>query len=68
MTGKPVALRTAFTRADRSWCRSRSQLDDFKWRMAAVAAAQIAGGRAVVKMNPGAYERTASTNSSLAAM
>jgi hypothetical protein len=33
-----------------------------------VAAAQTAGGNAAVKMNPGAYERTASTTSALAAM
>jgi hypothetical protein len=33
-----------------------------------VAAAQTGGGSAVVKMNPGAYERTASITSVLAAM
>ena len=54
ITGSPAALSTALTRAARSWCRSRSHCDVFKWRMAVVAAAQIAGGNAVVKMKPGA--------------
>ena len=42
------------TRAARSWWRSRSKLDALRCRMAAAAAAQIAGGSAVVKMKPGA--------------
>jgi hypothetical protein len=36
--------------------------------MAAVVAAQIAGGNAVVKINPGAYERTASISELVPAM
>ena len=54
ITGRPAALSTALTRAARSWCRSRSHCEVFRCRMAAVAAAQIAGGSAVVKMKPGA--------------
>ena len=54
ITGRPAALSTALTRAARSWWRSRSQLEVLRCRMAAVAAAQIAGGSAVVKMKPGA--------------
>ena len=54
ITGRPAALSTTLRRAARSWWRSRSHCDDFRCRMAAVAAAQIAGGSAVVKMKPGA--------------
>ena len=54
ITGRPAACSTAFTRAARSWWRSRSQSDSFRWRIAATIAAQIAGGSAVVKMKPGA--------------
>src|ERR1700716_2566729 len=36
--------------------------------MAAVAAAQMGGGKAVVKMKPGAYERTASIRALFPAM
>ena len=54
ITGRPAAASTALTRAARSWWRSRSKLDVLRWRIAAVAAAQIAGGSAVVKMKPGA--------------
>ena len=54
MTGRPAALRIALTRAARSWWRSRSQFEVLRCRIAAVAAEQIAGGSAVVKMKPGA--------------
>jgi hypothetical protein len=36
--------------------------------MEVVVAAAIAGGKAVVKMNPGAWDRTASTTALLPAM
>jgi hypothetical protein len=45
MTGRPAASRIALRRAARSWWRSRSQFELFRWRIAAVAAEQIAGGR-----------------------
>ena len=51
--GEPCGGEIALARAARSWWRSRSHYDAFRWRIAAVAAAQIAGGNAVVKMNPG---------------
>ena len=54
ITGRPAALRIALTRAARSWWRSRSQFEVFRCLIAAVAAEQIAGGSAVVKMKPGA--------------
>ena len=54
ISGKPAADNTALTLAARSWWRSRSQRDVLRWRIAAVAAAQIDGGSAVVKINPGA--------------
>src|SRR5271169_3508546 len=60
ITGSAAAVSTALVRAARSWWRSRSHCEVFRWRMAAVAAAQTAGGSAVVKMNPGAYDRTVS--------
>src|SRR5439155_748285 len=66
--GRPGPARTAFVRPARSWWRSRSQLDVLRWRIAAVAAAHTDGGSAVVKMKPGAYERTASVMSRFAAM
>ena len=40
ITGRPAASSTAFTRRTLCWCRSRSASDTFKWRTAAVAAAQ----------------------------
>ena len=46
MIGKPAAASTDLVRPARSWWRSRSQLDVFRCRIAAVAAAQIAGGNA----------------------
>ena len=54
MTGSRAAWSADFNRAARSWWRSRSHGDDFKCLIAAVAAAQIDGGNAVVKMKPGA--------------
>src|SRR5205085_8424959 len=54
ITGRPAEVRIALTRAARSWWRARSQSEVFRWRIAAVAAEQIAGGSAVVKMKPGA--------------
>src|SRR5215471_12206783 len=47
ITGRPAALRIALTRAARSWCRSRSQFEVLRWRIAAVAAGDAAAARAV---------------------
>src|SRR5262249_35090997 len=59
-----AALRQATARP----CASRSIDDALRWRTEAVAAAMIGGGRAVVKMKPGAVERTKSTIVRLAAI
>src|SRR2546423_12799011 len=59
ITGRPAAVRIALTRAARSWWRSRSQFEVLRWRIAAGAPPQNAGGRAGVEMKPGAQERAA---------
>src|SRR5881394_1377410 len=46
ITGSPAAVRIALTRAARSWCRSRSQLEVLRCRIAAVAAERL-GQRAL---------------------
>src|SRR6185369_6658980 len=68
ITGRPAAVSTALTRAARSWWRSRSQVDVLRCLIAATVAAHTAGGSAVVKMKPGAYDRTASQIAALAAI
>src|ERR1700681_925868 len=60
MTGNAAWPRAGLTCAMLLRWRSRSDWEPLRFRTAAVAAAQIGGGRAVVKMNPGAYDRTAS--------
>src|SRR6266403_1859791 len=45
ITGSPDAASTALTRAARSCWRSRSHCEVLRCRIAAVAAAQIAGGK-----------------------
>jgi hypothetical protein len=47
---------------------ARSVPDVLRWAIAAVAAAATAGGKAVVKINPGAWDRTASTTALVPAM
>ena len=54
ITGRPAALSTALTRRGAFLWRSRSKFEVLRCRIAAAAAAQIAGGSAVVKMKPGA--------------
>ena len=68
MIGRPAAASTALVRPARFWWRARSQSEAFRWQIAAVAAAHTAGGSAVVKMKPGAYERTASMSCAEPAM
>src|SRR5262249_4000716 len=53
ITGSPEATSTALVRAARPWWRSRSQLDVFRWAMAAAAAAQMAGGSAARRRQRG---------------
>jgi len=68
ITGSPPATSLRRSVAARSWWRVRSTALSLRWRTLASAPAAIAGGRAVVKMKPGAWLRTASTSASEAAM
>ena len=67
-SGSPAAASARLVVATLRCCASRSACDPLRWRIEVTAAAAIAGGSAVVKMNPGAYERTVSTMARLAAM
>src|SRR6266481_565000 len=68
MIGNAATPNADFTRAVRCWWRSRAHRETLRCRTAAVAAAHTGGGKAVVKMNPGAYDRTASTRFAVPAM
>ena len=68
MAGRPARASAAFVVATcRAWA-ARSVPERLRCRTEAVAAAATGGGRAVVKMKPGAWLRTASTTAAEAAM
>ena len=62
-SGRPAAARRRRRLFTRRHSASRSDWLPRRWRTLASAAAAVAGGRAVVKMKPGAWLRTKSTSS-----